>query len=139
MSKLHPPADESAGRVARSATLWRSFGYAWQGLRYVLRTQRNFRIHLAVTAVVVALGLFAGLGWLEWAVIAVMVVIVLAGEMINTVIEAVVDMVTQEYHPLAKVAKDVAAAAVLLAAVGAAVVGLLVIGPHLLARLGWRL
>ncbi|MDQ3929564.1 MAG: diacylglycerol kinase family protein, partial [Chloroflexota bacterium] len=76
-----------------------------------------------------------GLTLLEWAVIAAMVVLVLAAEMVNTMVEALVDLVTTEYHPLAKVAKDVAAGVVLLTAIGAAGVGVLVFMPKLLAAL----
>lgn len=120
----------------RSANLWRSFGYAFAGLGYVLRTQRNFRIHLAVAGLAVAVGLYLGLGWLEWAVVIICIALVLIGEMVNTVIEAIVGLASPAYHPLAKIAKDVAAGAVLLTALASVIVGLLVLGPHLLLRLG---
>ncbi len=110
-----------------------SFGYAFSGLRYCFRTQRNFRIHLAIAIAIALLGIFLSLTWVEWAVFAMMVVLVLAAEMINTMIEALVDLVTVEYHPLAKVAKDVAAGVVLLTAIGAVVVGVLIFLPKLLA------
>ncbi len=121
----------------RSANLWRSFGYAFAGLVHVLRTQRNFRIHLVIVALVVSLGLYVGLAGVEWAVLIICIALVLAGEMMNTVVETIVDMASPEYHPLAKIAKDVAAAAVLLTAIASVLVGLLVLGPHLL-RLGGR-
>ena len=76
-----------------------------------------------------------GFSPLEWAALALMVVLVLAAEMVNTMVEALVDLVTTEYHPLAKVAKDVAAGVVLLTSIGAVVVGLLIFGPKLLAAL----
>ncbi len=110
-----------------------SFKYAFAGLWYVLRTQRNARIHLLVTTVVIAVGLWLGLNRTEWAVIVLTIGLVLAAEAFNTVVEAAVDLVTAEYHPLAKVAKDVAAGSVLLMAIAAVVVGLLILGPPL-----WR-
>lgn len=112
-----------------------SFRHAGEGLRYALRTQRNTRIHLAVTAVVIVLGLWLGLSATEWAVLALTVGFVLVGEMLNTVAETLVDMVSPGYHPLAKVVKDVTAGAVLLAAIVSVVVGLLVLGPPLWGRL----
>jgi diacylglycerol kinase (ATP) len=117
----------------RRSDLLTSFKYAFAGLWYVVRTQRNARIHLSVTAVVVVLGLCLGLSWTEWAIIALTIGLVLAAEAFNTVAEAAVDLVTAEYNPLAKIAKDVAAGAVLLTAITAAIVGLLILGPPL-----WR-
>jgi diacylglycerol kinase len=78
-------------------------------------------------------GAFLGLSAIEWAVVALLVVMVLAAEIVNTMVESLVDLVTTEYHPLAKVAKDVAAGVVLLTAIGAVIVGLLIFGPKMLA------
>ena len=117
----------------RAETLTSSFHYAFSGLLYCFRTQRNFRIHLAIAALAAILGLILGLSWAEWAVLAAMVILVLAAEMVNTMIEFLVDLVTTEYHPLAKTAKDVAAGVVLLTAIGAVIVGLLIFAPKLLA------
>jgi diacylglycerol kinase len=78
-------------------------------------------------------GVLLGLSVVEWAIFAAMVTLVLAAEMVNTMIESLVDLVTQEYHPLAKVAKDVAAGIVLLTAIGSIIVGLLIFLPKLLA------
>jgi diacylglycerol kinase (ATP) len=79
--------------------------------------------------------LLLGLAWVEWALVATVIVLVLGAEMVNTMVESLVDLVTQEYHPLAKVAKDVSAGVVLLTAVGAAVVGILIFAPKLLAAI----
>jgi len=79
------------------------------------------------------LGAFLGLSLTGWAVLTLLVVMVLAAEMVNTMVEALVDLVTTEYHPLAKVAKDVAAGVVLLTAIGAVVVGLLIFGSKVLS------
>lgn len=117
----------------RSTNLWRSFGYAFAGIFHVLRTQRNFRIHLAVAAIVTALSLYVNLSWTEWSILIVCIILVLFAEMINTALEAVVDLASPNIHPLAKIAKDVTAGAVLVVAIGAALIGLLLIGPHLFA------
>jgi diacylglycerol kinase len=111
-----------------------SFRYAWAGILYVLRSQRNFRIHILITLLVVLLGLWVKLIWMEWAIIALTVAMVLMAEMFNTVAETAIDMATKHYHPLAKIAKDVAAGAVLIMAVMAVVIGLLVLGPHVVER-----
>src|SRR5437867_4593652 len=116
-------------------SLLASFGFAFAGLAYCFRTQRNFRIHIAIAVVMSVVGVFLGLSWVEWAVFAAMVVLVLSAEMANTMIESLVDLVTTEYHPLAGIAKDVAAGIVLLTAMGAVVVGLFIFLPRLLAAI----
>ena len=113
-----------------------SFRYAFVGIFYMLRSQRNFRIHLSITALIVLLGLWLRLTSVEWAIVALTVAVVLMAEMFNTVAETAIDMATDQYHPLAKRAKDVAAGAVLVVAVIAVIVGLAILGPHLLGRLG---
>lgn len=114
----------------------RSFGYAFAGWAYVVRYERNAWIHALATVAVVALGAWLGVGRLEWALLTAAIAAVWLGECFNTAVEALVDLTSPEPHPLAKVAKDTAAAGVLLAAIGAAVIGFLVLGPPLLARLG---
>jgi diacylglycerol kinase len=118
----------------RSRNFVESFRFAFSGLWYALRTQRNTRIHLAIGAVAVALGLWLNLSPAEWAVVVLTIGFVLVSEMLNTVAETLVDLISPGYHPLAKVIKDVTAGAVLLAAVVSIAVGLLVLGPPL-----WRL
>lgn len=112
-------------------TLIASFGYAINGLRHLLRTQRNARIHTLVGACAFALGSFLPLERWEWAALILTSVMVLAAEGVNTAIEATVDVATSDYHPLARVAKDVAAGAVLLCAVVAVGMGCLIFLPHL--------
>jgi diacylglycerol kinase len=119
----------------RSPTLFHSFRYAFAGLWYALRTQRNARIHLLVALAVTAMGLWLRLDAPRWAVLALTIALVIFAEMVNTVLEAIVDLITLEYHPLAQIAKDVSAGAVLVTAIAAVVVGLLILGPPLLARL----
>ncbi len=97
----------------------------------MLRTQRNAWIHALASLSVFALSLWLGLNRLEWAVIVLTVGLVWMAEFVNTALEAVVDLASPDLHPLAKVGKDVAAAAVLVGAMTAVVVGLLVLGPPL--------
>jgi diacylglycerol kinase len=115
-----------------------SFGFAFTGLWYTVLTQPNMRIHLAVALVVAAMGIYLRLGWTQWAILVLTVGAVLVVEMLNTVVETALDAATPHYHPKVKIAKDVAAGAVLLAAAASVVVGLLILGPPLYAKLaGW--
>jgi diacylglycerol kinase len=113
----------------------RSFLYAGEGVAHVLRTQRNARVHLLAAMLVAAAGLALRVTAVEWAILALAVGLVLTAEMFNSVTEASVDLVVQEYHPLAKVAKDAGAGAVLVAAVAAIGVAAAIFGPRLWAVL----
>lgn len=113
----------------------RSIRHALRGWWYVLKTQRNAWIHGLAAAAVLVVGLWLGLPARDWAVLVLTIAMVFAAEFINTSIEAVVDLATKEHHPLAKVGKDVGAAAVLIAALAAVLVGWLILGPPLWARL----
>ncbi len=116
----------------------RSFRYAFAGIGYVLRTQRNARVHLTIIVLVIAAGFFFRVSAVEWAILALAMGMVFSAEMINTVAELAVDLLTQHYHPMAKVAKDVGAGAVLVAAIAAVAVGVAIFGPRVwswLARL----
>ncbi|MBC8449174.1 MAG: rRNA maturation RNase YbeY [Chloroflexi bacterium] len=113
-----------------------SFRNAFAGLAHVLRTQRNARIHLVIALLAVALAAVLRLSLVEWAVLALTIGFVFVAEMFNSVAEAAVDAVTREFHPLAKSAKDVAAGAVIFAAIVSVVVGLLLFGPRLWALVG---
>ncbi len=114
---------------------WHSFGHAFHGWAYVLRTQRNAWIHAVIATLVFILSFWLGLPPRDWAVVILTIAFVFSAEFINTAIEAVVDLASPVHHPLAKVGKDVGAAAVLIAALAAVMVGLLILGPPLLARL----
>ena len=122
----------------QDSTLIESFQHAFAGMWFALRSQRNARIHVAIATVVLVLGLYLRLELIQWAIIVLTTGFVFAAELFNTVIETIIDLVTEEYHPLAKQAKDVAAAAVLTSAVVAVAVGALILGPPLLAKLTWR-
>ena len=112
-----------------------SFGHAFRGWWHVLKTQQNAWIHLVFASLVVAMGLWLRLKPLDWAVIVLTIAMVFTAEFINTAIEAVVDLASPVHHPLAKVGKDVGAGAVLVAALAGIVIGLLVLGPPLWARI----
>jgi diacylglycerol kinase (ATP) len=109
----------------------RSFAHALRGLADLVRTQANARIHLLATALACALGFFCGLGRGEWLWIVAAVVLVWSAEAFNTALEHLADAVHPERHPGIGRAKDAAAAAVLIAALGAAAIGMLVFLPHL--------
>ena len=112
-----------------------AFGHAFRGWSYVLKTQHNAWIHSVVATVVIALGLWLGVPPRDWAVLILAIAMVFTAEFINTAIEAVVDLASPVHHPLAKVGKDVGAGAVLVSALAAALIGLLILGPPLWARL----
>jgi diacylglycerol kinase (ATP) len=113
----------------------RSFGHALRGIRFVLRTQPNAWIHAAAAAAVIVAGLCFGVTATEWGLLVLATTVVLAAEAINTALELLADVASPEFHPLIGHAKDVAAAAVLVSALGAAAVGLIVLGPYCLALL----
>jgi diacylglycerol kinase len=119
----------------RSSSRLDSFRHAFAGCWYVLRTQRNAWIHAVISLLVIGMGLWLRLGPVEWAVIVLAMGGVWASEFINTALETVVDLASPDIHPLARAGKDVAAGAVLVGAGTAVVVGLLILGPPLLARL----
>jgi diacylglycerol kinase (ATP) len=109
----------------------KAFGYAFAGWWYVIRTQRNAWIHALISIAVMILGLWLSLPLRDWAFIIIAFAFVWIAEFLNTALEAVVDLATQDNHPLARVGKDVGAAAVLIASLTAIVIGLIVLGPPL--------
>lgn len=117
----------------KSPNLIASFGFALEGIAHAFRTQRNFKLHLGITLMVIIAGALLGISAEQWAILAVTIALVLQAELVNTALEAVVDHVAPEFHALAKIAKDCAAGAVFLCAFAAVLVGLLILGPRLLA------
>lgn len=113
----------------------RAFGHAFRGWWYVIRTQRNAWIHTVVTILVVLMAAWLRLSPRDWAVLLLTIALVWTAEFINTALEAVVDLASPQHHPLAKVGKDVGAAAVLIAALTSVLTGLLVLGPPLWEKL----
>ena len=112
-----------------------AFRYAFAGWWYVIRTQRNAWIHAMISLIVLIIGLWLHIKPVEWALIVLAVAIVWTAEFINTALEAVVDLASPQHHPLARVGKDVGAAAVLIASLASILIGLLVLGPPLWAKL----
>ena len=109
----------------------RSFEHAYRGVVSAVRTQRNMRFHVLAAVGVLVLSLLVGVSELELAVLVLTILVVFVTEMLNTALEFVVDLVTTEYHPLAKLAKDVSAGAVLVSSVGAVLVGYLILADDL--------
>ena len=108
-----------------------SFKYAIEGFVSSFKTERNMKIHILAMALVIMLGVYLKLSIIEWCFITLAITLVIGAELFNTAIETIVDMVSPEKNPKAKLAKDIAAAAVLAFAIGAAVVGLIVFIPKI--------
>lgn len=119
----------------KSTSRWHSFKYAVSGLIFTLRTQRNTWIEIAAGVVVIVAGLLLHIEPAEWAVLALTVFTILALEAVNSAVEAIVDLVSPDYHELARIAKDCAAGAMLFAVIGSLGVALAILGPRLLALL----
>jgi diacylglycerol kinase (ATP) len=132
--KAVPSSRIMSWRVASS--LFTSFGYAWAGLVYAFQTQRNFRVHLIVGSMAIALSIFLQLTTVEISLITLTCGSVITMELLNTALESVVDLtVRQTYHELAKIAKDCAAGAVMVSAMAAILVGAFLMLPPLLVLL----
>ena len=135
--RLHKTANTNPAEYSWSSSRsrWRSFVYAWAGIVYMLRFQKNTRIMGAATAAVILSGSWAGIDALRWAVLVLAVALVWVAEFINAGIEAAADIASPSFHPMAKVAKDVAAGAVLVASVAALLVGAFILAPPLMDKL----
>ena len=116
----------------KSSSFFKSFKYAFDGLGSAFKTQRNLRIHVSVGTIAILIGLWLKISRADWAILIITIGIVLSLELLNTSLEAVVDLVSPEYHPLAKKSKDVGAASVLVGAIMSVVIGILVLGPPLI-------
>ena len=112
-----------------------SFRFAFSGWWFVIRTQRNAWVHAVASIAVVLLAFWLQLPLISWAILILTIGSVWTAEFINTALEAVVDLASPQLHPLAKVGKDVGAAAVLISAVSSFIIGLMILGPPLLHRL----
>ena len=110
-----------------------SFTYPIKGLKYAYRNEQNLAVDVGVALLVTIAGFIFKLNLVEWAILALTIGLVISCELINTAIEAVVDLVTEDYHSLAKVAKDTAAAAVFVFAIIAVIVGLIIFLPKVIA------
>ncbi|WP_102345557.1 diacylglycerol kinase family protein [Bacillus sp. Marseille-P3661] len=115
------------GSVDRSKRkLLYSFKYAIEGLIYVIKNERNMQIHLTIACIVLFFGFIMSISKMEWLIILLLIGIVLSLETMNTAIERTVDLITDEYKPLAKLAKDVAAAAVFVFAIISVIIGIII-------------
>jgi len=112
-------------------SLNKSFYFAFAGLAYAMRTQRNMKIHLAAAACTILFGLKYSVSPVEWLILVLVIMAVLVSELMNTALEAVVDLASPGFHPLAKIAKDVAAGAVLITALSAVIVGSIIFYPKI--------
>ena len=130
---MSPPGGRPA--VPKS-NFWRSFVFAGQGVWHAVRHQRNMRVHLVAAVAAVVAGLVLKISAVAWACVLLAIGLVLTAEMLNTVVESLVDLYTDEYHPLAKIAKDTAAGAVLVSSLAALAVGLAVFLPRLITSAG---
>jgi diacylglycerol kinase len=113
-----------------------SFVFAWRGLCQVVRHENNARVHLLATVGVGVAGVALGLSVGEWLAVLGLAVLVWVAELVNSAVERLVDLVSPQPHPLARQAKDIAAGAVLVAAIGAAIGGLIIFGPKVGGLLG---
>ena len=112
-----------------------SFIAAFQGLEFVFKTQKNAWIHLAASILAIAVSAVLQISLLEWVAILLVIGLVWMAEFLNTAFEVVVDLVSPEIHPLAKISKDVGAASVLIAAILSIIIGLLVLGPAVIEKI----
>ncbi|MBS5129282.1 MAG: diacylglycerol kinase family protein [Lachnospiraceae bacterium] len=119
-------------RQPKKEPLYKSFGYAFEGIFAGIRKERNMKIHCVAVIGVTAAGIVFHISALEWCICLVLFGMIMALELVNTAIEAVVDLGTEEKRPLAKLAKDTAAGAVLITALMAAAAGLMIFLPKLL-------
>lgn len=126
---------DDARRRWATPSFWRSVRHAWAGLRAAVRTERNLRIHAGATVAVVTSAWWLAISPLEWALLIGTVGLVVCAELVNSAIERLVDLVHPDYHPLAGEVKDVAAAAVVVSAAVAVVVGCLILGPAMLEKM----
>ena len=114
---------------------FKGFQYAWQGIRYGATRETNFKFHLSAAIIVCIAAFSLSIDKIEWLFILTAIAGMLALELVNTAIEKVVDLVTEEYHPLAKAAKDAAAGAVLIYAIFSVIVGIIIFLPKIVAVL----
>lgn len=126
--RREPPAIPQHGR---RQTVKKSFVNAYAGMSYCVRTQRNLRIHLSITVLVLAASVLLRVSLPEVAVLVFCIMVVIVAEMLNTALECSIDLITSDYHPLAKLSKDISAGAVLVASLGASVVGAIIFLPRL--------
>ena len=117
---------------AKTKKLINSFKYAIEGIISSFKTEQNMKIHIFIMILVIILGIVLKLSALEWIILTIVITLVISAELFNTTIETVVDMITKEKNEKAKLAKDVAAGAVLVLAIGSVIIGLIIFIPKIL-------
>ena len=115
----------------KNKTLGDSFKHAYEGILYAVTKERNMHVHVSFAILVIIAGALFGISYAEWLICLILIALVLSLEMVNTAIEAVVDMITTKEDPKAKVAKDTAAGAVLITSVVAAFIGIIIFVPRI--------
>ncbi len=139
MGKNNKQAEHYMPPKDRKQSIAKSFRFAFEGVWTGFRKERNMKIHASAIVLVTAAGLFFHISAVEWCIVCALFGMVVGFELVNTAVEAIVDLVSPEYHPLAKIAKDTAAGATLAAAIGAAAAGLIIFLPKLAAFFGGAL
>ena len=142
MAVFHTGAQETAAKQVidmsgrKKAPLYKSFSYAFEGIFTCIRKERNIKIHCVFMFLVIIAGLLLHLSVTEWCICLILFGLILSLELVNTAVESVVDLVTEERKPLAKVAKDTAAGAMLISAIMAAIIGCIIFVPKALEFVG---
>jgi len=109
-----------------------SFKYPIKGLKYAYKNEQNLYVDIIIALIVIILGIVLNISITEWALLSITIGLVLSAELFNTALEAIVDLVTEKYHPLAKVAKDTSAAAVFVLAIVAIIEGIIIFLPKII-------
>lgn len=109
-----------------------SFKYAFEGIKSSLKTERNIKIHFSMMVLVIVAGILLDISTYEWMICIILFGMVIGGELVNTAIEEVTDLVTTEINPKAKLAKDIAAGAVLIMAITSSIIGLIIFIPKII-------
>ncbi|CAM2830910.1 diacylglycerol kinase family protein [Paenibacillus sediminis] len=114
-----------------------TFGHAFEGIWYSMKTQRNLRVHLIMAVLVIGAAAFFHISWGEWLVLLLTISVVIAAELMNTAVESAMDLISPNPHPLAKIAKDTAAGAVLVTAIFAVLIGIIIFYKPVFIWFGW--
>lgn len=128
----------SRDKNKRSHSVLESFSFACSGIKSAVKRERNLQIHLSVSIFIILMGMLFALSLLEWVLILFAIGGMLSLELMNTAVERVVDLATEEYHPLAKQAKDIAAGAVFVYGILSVIIGAIIFLPKITAYLGWQ-
>lgn len=119
----------------KKVKIFNSFKYAIQGIISGIKKEKNMKIHILIMTIVIIMGLFFNINTTEWIICIILFSIVIAGELFNTAIETVVDMITLEKNEKAKIAKDVSAGGVLVLSIGSAIIGIYIFMPKIIVLL----